>query len=242
MKKPEQKHVHLDNETADKVLQQVFLSCRQDPNTIPFEVLKKTDTKNRTWRRIFQWACIVVLIVFLLAPYFFIKPKITETSLTTNANDGTMCYHFIIRGYLPVYEVTARLNGRDVPVEHYGDGNAYQIPLDEDGTLTVTAVLYNSRSTVKTAEIEKEDKAAPELIAYDFREDGVRITVSDTGKGIRYEGVYGLLPDKTKVLPISCDRETSTVVFPYPEDTMNIYIPDRAGNTLQIVLNPRGRF
>ncbi len=74
------------------------------------------------------------------------------------------------------------------------------------------------------------------MISSEVDKKNVYLYLSDSGTGINYEDIEGVKGDGSIVKPISYDKKAGCVVFAYPEDSLNVIIPDFAENTLQLVL------
>ena len=62
------------------------------------------------------------------------------------------------------------------------------------------------------------------------------IMPDDDRSGVDFEGIFALDAERNVVDPVSFDAESGVVAFAYPESMLNIFIPDKSGNTLQIVI------
>ena len=54
--------------------------------------------------------------------------------------------------------------------------------------------------------------------------------------GVDYDGIYAVNGAGIRIQPAETDPDTGTVVFPYPEEAWDVYIPDHIGNTLHLAL------
>ena len=63
--------------------------------------------------------------------------------------------------------------------------------------------------------------------------------LSDPGSGVDYDNISALDIDGNEVEPVSFDEEGNYIIFDYPEKSLNIYVPDKAGNTLHLILTIR---
>ena len=76
-----------------------------------------------------------------------------------------------------------------------------------------------------------KDVTGPEIVKDSLENDVLSITLTDRGTGVYFEGVYAKEDDGTIVKPSLTDSDKSMIEFEHPEKSLNIYIPDYAGNT-----------
>ena len=76
------------------------------------------------------------------------------------------------------------------------------------------------------------------VLVENYTKDGqVILYVSDDGSSVDYSSIFGLDAGNNRIEPISVTAIIGEVIFPYPETYLNVYIPDRAGNVLHLVIN-----
>lgn len=75
-----------------------------------------------------------------------------------------------------------------------------------------------------------KDVHGPEIAGDSLEQDVLSITVTDKDTGVFFEGIYAKDDDGSIVKPSSFDKDKSVVKFEHPEKSLNIYIPDNAGN------------
>ena len=61
------------------------------------------------------------------------------------------------------------------------------------------------------------------------------IKVEDAGIGVDYRAVYAVGASGEVYYPLSSGEETG-IVFEYPDEAWDIYIPDHIGNTLHLAI------
>ena len=107
-----------------------------------------------------------------------------------------------------------------------------------NGTMTITVVLSNHQYAVETVEVTGIDRTSPVLVSNELKDRQLLLYLQDEegGSGIDYEHIYAADGNGEKILPVSWDEETGCVVFDYPSASLNIFVPDYAGNTLQLIL------
>jgi hypothetical protein len=77
------------------------------------------------------------------------------------------------------------------------------------------------------------DAEGPKLLGNNTMDDGFVLKVSDAGIGVDYREIYAVSASGKTHYPISASEEDG-VVFEYPTETWDIYIPDHIGNTLHL--------
>jgi len=72
---------------------------------------------------------------------------------------------------------------------------------------------------------------------HSLTEDTFNITLK--GAPIDLENTYMVGESGKELYPLSYDRETNSLVFPFENEEYNIYITDSYGKTLHLLLSPR---
>ena len=68
-------------------------------------------------------------------------------------------------------------------------------------------------------------------------EDGkLAIYLSDEGLGISYNKTRAETESGKTIYPVSVDETAGKVVFEYPTEAINIFVEDKVGNVLQLVV------
>ena len=107
-----------------------------------------------------------------------------------------------------------------------------------NGTMTITVGLSNHQYAVETVEVTGIDRTSPVLVSNELKDRQLLLYLQDEegGSGIDYEHIYAADGTGEQLRPVSWDEETGCVVFDYPAASLNIFVPDYAGNTLQLIL------
>lgn len=226
----------LDDETAALMLGNIFDACEKEPNTVPLSVL--TSYSNYRKER-FLLQKIILLIVFLLfctLPFWFVPATFTvDTTVSDNRYDPT--YEVSVHtSLIPVERVTATMGGHNIPVYETAS-HVYQIEPDANGELVITVVLKNHQYNTCTLTVDEVDTKAPVLLSNQQIGDNIALFVKDADSGIDYTGIYALNSSGERILPVSYNEETGEIDFTYPEEALNIYIPDHAKNVLHLILS-----
>ena len=226
----------LDDETAALMLGNIFDACEKEPNTVPLSVLTSYSNYRRERFLLQKVILLIVFLLFCTLPFWFVPATFT-VDIASSGNRYDPVYEVRVDAPLiPVARVTATLGGHNVPV-YETDSHVYQIEPDANGSLTVTVVLKNHQSNTYTLTVNDVDTKTPVLLSNHQKGDNIALFVEDADSGIDYNGVYALNTSGDRVLPVSFDENTGEIDFLYPEETLNIYIPDQAENVLHLILS-----
>jgi len=95
-------------------------------------------------------------------------------------------------------------------------------------------VALMNRQAVQTAEqVTDVDAESPRLTDSEIGDDTFRLRVEDAGIGVYYNEIYAVGTSGTVYRPIAADAADG-ILFPYPEEAWDIYIPDYIGNMLHL--------
>jgi len=230
----EPKLPELDINVADQILQNTFEICNVEPNSVPLETLVSYARYRSERFSLQKLSVIVIMILFCMLPLFFIAPDFTLTE--KSANEYNTSYELDIDTIMPVKSVDASINGQGMPVYDTGH-NTYEIKPDANGDMVVTVTLINNQYVSEAVSIRNCDFTAPSIVSNNKKDGKIYFYLREDGCGIDYDTIYAIDIKGNKVLPSEYDEKKSCVVFNYPETSLNIYIADKAGNTLQLVLN-----
>lgn len=225
----------LDPQIANEILNNIFEECGREPNTIPIEVLTSYRNYRRERYSLQKNALIVILLLFFMLPLLFVMPAFS-LSLSADSEPGRPVYHIHVDTFIPISRVTAVIDGYNVSVYETGDCT-YSIEPVRNGTMTVTVTLANKQYLVKDIEIDSVDREAPQLVSNRQKKRHVYLYLDDKDSGIDYDGIYAIQEDGTRMEPVSYNQKTGCVDFAYPDTMMNVYIPDMAGNRLQLIIS-----
>lgn len=226
----------LSTDAADKILANVFDDCELDPPSVPLEKLA-TYSKYRRERYTLQKRIIIgILIVFLLLPLQFIAPHFTVTQIS---EAGTGYPEYSIRvdpGIIPIKRVTAAVNGMALGVYESGS-RSFSVSPTENGSLSVRVTLGNGQYNLASAEVRGIDVDKPEFLSSSREGDQLVIFVKESGSGLDAEGIAAYSDSGLRIPPLEIDVQAGRIVFAFPEESVNIQIPDRNGNILQMVIS-----
>lgn len=224
----------LGMDEAEDVLSAVFRECGQKPNSVPMEALSAYTIYRRERFSLQRGLLVVLLGLFFLLPFLFIDSKFT-VHLDEMGERRLPVYVIEVDSILPVHRVTAKVKGQDLPVYEAG-AKTFTVEPTRNGTMTIDVSLLNRQNTSQTVTVTGVDNRAPVLLGSEVDEEVVRLLVEDGGTGLRLSGAYGVTESGEKVEPLRTDADTGLVIFPYPGEKMDVYIPDQVGNILHLAL------
>jgi len=224
----------LDRQIAHKILQNVLEANNLEVNQIPLEVLASYSNYRRERFTLQRVIVAVILVAFMLMPLLFIAPSCTVEQ-GEDVGRGRPAFDVRVDTALPIRRVTAAISGVNMPVYEMGE-NLYSVQPTANGEMVITVTLFNDQSCVMTQQVETVDIAAPVLVSDGYEDGRLNLYVKDEGLGIDYESIHALNASGEWISPAAINEETGLVSFTYPKETINIYIADKVGNTLQLAV------
>ena len=220
------------NETSE-ILDKVFISCGKDPNDLPVDTLSSYAVYRKE-RFTFQRAVTAMaLFVFLMLPLLFILPGYT-VSVDETGERGLPVYTVEVKSILPVDKVLASIREHALPVYEAGS-KEFTVEPTRNGMLSISVELVNRQSVKSSHEVTAVDDKAPELVESDTTGDRLIIKVKDSGIGVDYREIYAVGSSGKVYRPVSADDDNG-VIFDYPEEPWDLYVPDHIGNTLHLAV------
>lgn len=227
----------LNMESASRILENVFIENKVEPNSVPLEVLTSYSNYRRERFSTQRTILVIIMVLFFILPFCFIPVSFSINS-ETDAHAANPTFSLHVETKMPVRRVTATINGRNVPVYEV-DAHVYSIEPDENGMMTVTVTLMNNQQETKSVEVSNVDVDAPLVVSNEIDNEYVYLYLSDSGSGINYEGIQAVSLDGTVFKPAFYNEATGCVAFTYPSESLNVFIPDYADNSLQLILTVR---
>ena len=223
--------VKLSSSDAVKILEEIYERTDREANTVPMDALTSYTVYRKERFTLQRGVLIGALIVFLLIPVLFILPKY-EVSAEGTGERGLPVYTVRVNSLFPVHSVTASVRQHTLPV-YEADAKTYTIEPVRNGEMTIRVELFNRQELETTQEVSDVDANGPELIDSVVGEDSFTLYVKDAGIGVDYREVYAISASGEVIEPLSADEENG-IVFSYPEEAWDVYIPDHIGNTLHL--------
>lgn len=227
----------LDLTAADHILQNVFSACNQPPNAISLSHISSIAPPRCVGYRLAEATIILMLIVLLLTPFMLIGPKI-GAELATAKDALSADYEIKIQSLMPVRSVSATLNDQPLPVNRVS-GKHFSVNVQKNGILSITVTLMNNLSEKYSTNVSHFDQTDPIITRHQLQGDQFYVYVKDEESGVDFPGIYALTLEGERISPLSYEETSGLVVFPYSGQPLNLYLPDRQGNTLQAVLTPK---
>ena len=221
-----------------KILEYVFDSCGRKPNTVPMEALASYAVYRRERFFLQKGILSAGLIAFLFLPMLFLMPKF-EVRENAEGERGLPVYTIEVQSFLPVEKVLARLNTHSLPVYEAG-AKEFTVEPTRNGTMTVYVELINRQQANQTVSVQSVDAKGPELISSETGSGTVLLKVADAGIGADYRESYAVTASGTVIRPLEINEQTGEILFAYPEEDWDVYIPDHIGNTLHLAITLNG--
>ena len=231
--KKKENEPQLDTNVASQMLQNVFDVCEVESNSVPLDVLLSYSNYRKERFALQKVVLLVVLVLFCAMPLLFMAPKMNVSETSDVKYNPT--YEVKIDTVVPINYVSAAVDGNNVPV-YETSAKTYSVEPNRNGTMNITVELINGQYKTKTLHVKTVDTAAPTVTSNRLTDNKIYLHLSDKDSGVNYKGIYATEADGTTRLPASYDEGRHVVVFNYPENSLNVYIPDKAKNTLQLVL------
>lgn len=226
----------LDSNTASQMLDNILVACDAEPNTVPLTILSSYSNYRKD-RYLFQKIILILIILlFCLLPLFFIPPEFSVVETTKKINQPS--FEIQVESFLPVERIEAKINDSSIPVYETGE-KLYSVEPTQNGVLEIKVVLKNRQSSTETFEVTTVDLTPPDVVSSRSDAKHIYIYLQDDLSGIDYENITAKDLNGADVSPQSYDQTTDCVVFEYPETSLNLIIPDKAGNTVQIILTTK---
>lgn len=224
----------LEAEVANQILENVFETCRMEPCTVPLTVLEAY-SNYRTERFSLQRVIIVVMMVlFCLLPFLFVAPSFALQE-GKEEQKGHPTYQVDVDTFLPISSVVAEVDGKNVPVYEVGE-NRYSVIPTLNGEMTVTVILKNKQYIERKVPVDNVDRKAPTVLSNEMVDGRVYLYLQEDDSGVdaaRIE-IFGI--SGAEYTEFSYDEEMKCLSIPFPAESVNIFIPDKAENVLQLVL------
>lgn len=234
-KSKKSKEPELDIEVASQMLENIFAACEVEPNTIPLSVLASYSSYRRERFLLQKIVLAVIILLFCMVPLLFISPKFTIQDTTSQT--GITTYEVKVNSFLPVEHVIATVGGRNIPV-YETDDKTYSVQPSLNGEMSIRVTLKNRQTRLETIRVTSVDTEPPTVVSNRSDSQNLYIYLKDDSSGVDYKKITAKETDGdgTEITPSSYNETEGYVVFSYPQSSLNINIPDKAGNTLQLVL------
>lgn len=225
----------LTPQEAEEILNQVFMDCYEDANSIPVEQLESYSNYRSEKVGVQRWAAIIAFIVFLIVPFYFVSPRFS-VSEPVIGDRGLPVYTVEIENVLPIYSVTAVLNGYSLPICQV-DKHTFTIEPTSSGKMEVEVKLFSKQWVSTEVFVGTNDTEAPFITGTSVSGDELYIYIEDDGSGVDYRGAYSVTSDGEIIYPEYFDEEEGYIEFRSLPTESKVHILDYVGNELTVTIS-----
>ena len=226
-----QKVSELTTLETSEILDAVFLRSGEEGNTVPMETISSYAVYRKERFTLQRLILAMALLVFMMLPLLFVLPSYT-VSIEDSGSRGLPVYTVNVNSFLPVGRVLASIKGHALPVYEAG-AKEFTVEPTRNGRLDVVVELINNQSVGTKYDVTSVDAEGPALVESENFDDGFVLRVSDAGIGVDYREIYAVSASGEVYYPVTANEEDG-VIFTYPDEAWDIYIPDHIGNTLHL--------
>jgi hypothetical protein len=230
-KRPGADATELTTLETSEILDGVFSECGDEGNSIPMETISSYAVYRKERFTLQRVILAMALLVFMMLPLLFILPSYT-VSVENTGDRGLPVYTVEVDSFLPVGRVLASIKEHALPVYEAG-AREFTVEPTRNGNLDISVELINRQRVRTEYDVTSVDADGPELLGSETFDDGFLLKVTDAGIGVDYREIYAVSASGEVHYPVSADEENG-VLFEYPSETWDVYIPDHIGNTLHL--------
>ena len=216
---------------TSEILDAVFNSCGEEGNTVPMETISSYAVYRKERFTLQRVIVAMALLVFMMLPMLFVLPTYT-VSVEETGSRGLPVYTIKVGSFLPVGKVIASIKDHALPVYEAG-AREFTVEPTRNGSLDISVELINNQSVSSEHDVTTVDAEGPKLVESKTYDDGFMLRVSDAGIGVDYRDIYAVSASGKVHYPITASEEEG-ILFTYPNEAWDIYIPDHIGNTLHL--------
>jgi len=221
----------LTTHETSEILDRVFSECGSEANTVPMDTISSYAVYRKERFTLQRAILSLALLVFLMLPLCFLMPGYT-VSVDEEGERGLPVYTVEVSSLLPVGRVLASIRDHGLPVYEAG-AKEFTVEPTRNGDLDISVELVNRQIVSGSHEVTAVDAEGPVLTGSEKLKDGFLLKVADSGIGVDYRDIYAVDASGETHYPLSASEEEG-VLFEYPSETWDIYIPDHIGNTLHL--------
>lgn len=234
IQEPKRSGKQLDQKAAGDILANVFDQCSQEPNPTPIETIRSRKRRHDVLLVLCWTVACLAIVACIILPISMATARV-EVSWVEGTPAGSPVLQLAADSFIPIESITAYLDGKEVRVHEVAE-QIYQLYPDQNGRLVLTLTLMNKHTTEATVEVVGVDHTPPQLVSSSLESGELEIFLEDTDSAIDFDGIYALSVNGDRVEPLRCNPGAGSVVFAFPEDSLNIFVSDECGNQLQLVL------
>lgn len=225
----------LSFEEASKILERAFEANEMENNTIPLEVLASYSNYRKERFTLQRTILMIIMTLFIMLPLLFIPASFHVEEDKAIERDFNPVYRLAVDSKMLVERVNATIDGYNIPVYEM-DSHVYSIEPSRNGEMEVTVTLLNRQTMTQYVDVTGVDREVPTVVSSKKEGDELFLQFSDAGSGIDFSNIEALDLDGNKIEEMTVDEETGRVTLPVVSSTINVYVTDRAGNKLQLIL------
>lgn len=218
---------------TSEILDHVFSTRGSDANTVPMETISSYAVYRKERFTLQRVIIAMALLVFMMLPLMVVLPGYT-VKVNETGERGLPVYTVEVDSILPVGKVLATIKEHSLPVYEAG-AKEFTVEPTRNGSLDICVELINHQKVSNSYDVTAVDSTGPELLKSETLDDGFLLKVSDAGIGVDYRDIYAVSASGETHYPVSADEEGG-VLFEYPGEAWDIYIPDHIGNTLHLAV------
>lgn len=219
---------------AARMLENIFLSCNKEPNTVPLQTLTTYSNYRKERYSLQRTVLLVMLTLFALLPLLFIT---TGFSIQNTKAGEDPVYYVQPRVKLPVRQVSALINGEPQKVSKLENGG-YAIYPERNGPMQITMTLFNLQASTQTVTVtDTTDYEKPQLKSSRRAGNFLMLYLSDNLSGINGMGISVEDSEGNSLSDFRFDTDNNCLTIPYTKEKRHIRIPDYSGNVKDIFLN-----
>lgn len=234
------KPYELDEAATEQILSNVFSLCNRQPNTVPLSVLTSYSNYRRERFALQRTLIAMMLILFMILPFCFVVPRVVASLINDDSRSNPIYSISVTTGSpinIPIRKILAQIEERNMPV-YKADDNLYTVHPNANGEMTISVTLANRQISSIDITITSVDNSAPQIVAAEITANFVYLYVTDEESGVDFEAITLTREDGSLILPYSIDEKKGCVTLRYPDQPLDVCIPDTRGNRLDIVLKP----
>lgn len=225
----------LSMQTAEQMLENIFLSCKQAAHTVPLKTLMDYSNYRKERFSLQRTVILVILCLFALLPLLFLSTHITVTP-TENGENQNPIFQVQLSSGIPVRQMTAQIDGMTQPVYEAEDGSYTVVP-GQNGDMTVSVTLVNMQKAQQTLPVSGVDYVKPTLVTTQRVNNSLLLYFEDADSGINGMGI-SVTNQNGDSLPYQFNSATGRLSILYSDETLNVDVPDHRGNVLELLLHP----
>lgn len=224
--------IEVSDKVGEEMLANILERVGQEPNSVPLSVLVSYSNYRRERFSIQRLIIIIVFIIFILLPLFFIRPNLTVTDITPEGTEEKV-YRIDVDSLIPVTSVSATSGDYKYQVTEDGAYVYKVVPL-VNGKMDVVVTAFNYQYRATSVEVTGIDTEAPYIIKHEKANGKILAYVADDASGVDYDNVTTSDLEGNIEIP-QCDRENG-IIYLSDSKTVTLFVPDNKGNKLQLLI------